>query len=62
MTIEVLDFERNTIEDVLEEVQRNRHLVIHVHEHQLKQIENWDDNHPLNKNATHRQAFLDLFK
>jgi hypothetical protein len=62
MVIEVLDFENQGLDDIIESIENNKYLVVKVREQQVREVNDWFDEHPLNKTSTAAQAFNDLFK
>ena len=62
MIIEVLDFENQGLDDIIESIENNKHLVVKVREQQVREVNDWFDEHPLNLTSTSAQAFNDLFK
>jgi len=60
LVLQVLDFEGNNPSDVISSIENSRYSVITVEAHK-KEIENWEDNHPLNQRG-HQQYFFDFMK
>ena len=62
MVIEVIDYENYYPDEVKSCIEMTEHFTVKVHDMKHVQINNWSDNHPLNKEKTHQQTFLELFK
>ena len=62
MVIEVLDFEDQPPENIVNGVENTRYSSVHVRYSKMVTVDNFTDNHPLNQNATAVEAFNNLFK
>ena len=62
MTITVLDFEKSSLEDIMTLITSNRHLGVSIETIKQKNIENWSDDHPMNKIDTAASATEEHFK
>jgi hypothetical protein len=65
LIVEILDFEAPSSEFTtgqLEGILDKNNFSLKVIDSQSKVIHDWNDNSPLNQNATHKQAFEELFK
>lgn len=66
VTLIVFDFDEigaESVKEVLENTKYPNHCINpEVKSVESKDIGEWDDDHPLNKRATHEQALADLFK
>lgn len=58
----VLDFEGNPEKDIIYELENNRYVVVKVYGMEKREINNWTDEHPLNKKETGKQVFEEMFK
>ena len=57
----VLDFEESGDDEVIELIENNKYLMVNVIDIKSKQIDDWDDDHPLNQSDTQKQAVIELF-
>ncbi len=64
VTLQVLDFNNQTGPEVMAEIENSasRYLNVDVKYYQEATIEEWTDDHPLNKKDTCDQAFKDLWE
>lgn len=57
----VLDFEESGDDEVKGLIENNRYLMVDVITLKSKQIDDWDDDHPLNNTETQKEAFERMF-
>ena len=56
----VIDFESYGEEEIKRQIEDSKYLSTHVKPKGSADIGEWHDDHPLNKSATHEQAYSDL--
>lgn len=61
-TLVVMDFEGTREEEIVEMLERTKHLHPSVIDIKSAEIENWNDDHPLNQDATFQSEVDKLFK
>lgn len=62
MVVEVIDFEDLPVNEIIQIVEDNKWFSVHVHDTKIKEITDWNDDHPLNKSLTHRETFRKMFE
>lgn len=57
----VVDFENTPEENIIYMIERVKHIYPNVLSIQSKDIDDWDDEHPLNKFSTMKQTCEEMF-
>lgn len=57
----VLDFEESGDDEVIGLIENNKYLTVDIITLKSKQVDDWDDDHPLNSTETQKEAFEKMF-
>jgi hypothetical protein len=60
LEVSVIDFERQSLADVIYSIEHNKYLSVKVIGHDVREVD-WSDDYPLNKSTTSRETFRELF-
>jgi ribosome-interacting GTPase 1 len=58
----ILDFEDYGVDDVITVIEQNRYYIMNVMDIKSKEIDNWTDDHFLNKKNVSNKEINDFFK
>lgn len=62
MVIQVFENEGISLQEVIDEVERSKFVSIIVREHDVREIKDFTDDHPINKTVTAKEIFDKMFQ
>jgi hypothetical protein len=62
MVVMVFDFDRIELNDIINELENSKYFVTYVRDVEHRVIEDFTDDHPINKTATAKETFYKMFE
>lgn len=62
MTVQVFDCDRIKLNNIINELENSKYFVTHVRDVEHRVIEDFTDDHPINKTATAKETFNKMFE